>query len=114
MPKYPKTEHERPRTLPPAFTQEGSENRMASLALQLAEKRLLNGTASAQEIVYFTKEGSRSAQYEREILEQQKNLIVAKTDSIKASQRNDELAAEAIAAMKDYTGNGSYRETYDR
>lgn len=114
MPKYPRLDQEPTRSIPPATTQEGSENRMAALALKLAEKRLMNGTASAQEIVYFAKEGSRTAKTELEILEQQKALISAKTESIRANKRSDEMYAEAIAAMKDYSGGGSYQEAYDR
>ena len=105
MAKYPRSETEYQKKSPPALTPEGSVNQMASLALALAEKRLRNGTASAQEIVYFAKEGSPTAKTEREILEQQKELITAKTESIRSGRRVDELYAEAISAMKRYAGD---------
>lgn len=101
----PRSNPERPKKFPPATTPEGSENQMASLALMLAEKRLRNGTASAQEIVYFAKEGSRTAKTEREILEKQKELITAKTESIRSGRSTDELYTEVIAAMRKYSGN---------
>ena len=113
MAKYPRLEHDQ-RKFPPATTPEGSESQMCSLALQLAERRLRDGTASAQEIVYFAKEGSRSAKTEREILEKQKELLVAKTESIRSVQNADSVYAEAIAAMRSYSGaqdrsdNGDY------
>ena len=74
---HPRLDQEAPRKPAPATTPEGSENQMASLAMQLAEKRLRNGTASAQEIVYFAKLGSLTARTERDILEKQKELITA-------------------------------------
>lgn len=110
MAKYPRSEEERERKLPPALTPEGSVNQMASLALALAEKRLRNGTASAQEIVYFAKEGGPTAKTEREILERQRELLVAKTDQIRSGQNTDVLYAEAIAAMRAYTGNSDRGE----
>lgn len=112
MAKYARSNQEVQKKLPPALTQEGSENQMASLALALAEKRFRNGTASAQEIVYFAKEGSRTAKTEREILEKQKELLAAKTESILAARRVDELYAEAIAAMKCYSGGEPDRDDH--
>ena len=38
------------------------------------------------------------------IMEKQKELITAKTESLKAQKRMDELYAEAITAMKSYQG----------
>jgi len=105
MAKYPRSESEQQKKFPPALTPEGSVNQMASLALALAEKRLRNGTASAQEIVYFAKEGSPTAKTEREILEKQKELMSAKTEAIRSGRRVDELYAEAITAMKRYAGD---------
>lgn len=107
MAKYPRNGQEHDNKFPPALTPEGSINQMASLALSLAEKRLRNGTASAQEIVYFAKEGSPTARTEREILSKQKELISAKTDQIRSGQKVDELYAEVISAMKRYSGGGS-------
>lgn len=113
MAKYPRPEQEPNRKSPPPLTPEGSVNQMASLALTLAEKRLRNGTASAQEIVYFAKEGSPAAKTEREILEKQKELITAKTESIRASKRVDELYADAIAAMRSYAGGDPDRSDHE-
>lgn len=105
MAKYPRPEEKPVRKSPPASTPEGRENQMIALALDLAEKRLRNGTASAQEIVHFARLGTTSAKTEREILEKQAELITAKTESIRASRRVDELYAEAIAAIRSYGGN---------
>lgn len=104
MAKYPRPNSESNRKSPPATTPEGRENQMISLAMELAEKRLRAGTASAQEVTHFLKLGSLNNRVERDILEKQKELITAKTEAIRQSKRVDELYAEAISAMKRYAG----------
>lgn len=90
----------------PATTPEARENQMISLAVDLAEQQLLNGTASSQVITHFLKLGSTKERIEKEILEKQKELISAKTESIQSAQRIEELYTNAIEAMKRYSGNG--------
>ena len=46
------------RKMPPARTPEARENQMISLAIELAEKQLMEGTASSQVITHFLKLGS--------------------------------------------------------
>ena len=91
----------------PALTPEAREKQLTSLAYDLAEQRLLDGTASSQEVVHFLKLASRKSQTELEILERQKDLITAKTEQIQSQKRVEELYANAIAAMKQYSGHGS-------
>jgi len=105
MAKYSRPEKEQGRKSPPATTPEGRENQMISLAMDLAEKRMRAGTASAQEVTHFLKLGSLNNKVERDILEKQKELITAKTESIRAAKRVDELYADAIAAMRTYAGD---------
>ncbi len=105
MAKYSRPEQEDQRRSPPATTPEGRENQMISLAMDLAEKRMRAGTASAQEVTHFLKLGSLNTRVERDILEKQKELITAKTESIRAAKRVDELYADAIAAMRTYSGD---------
>ena len=54
-----------PKSFRPALTPEGQENRMISLAMDLAEKQLREGTASAQVQVHFLKLGTEKARLER-------------------------------------------------
>nr|DAP19040.1 MAG TPA: hypothetical protein [Caudoviricetes sp.] len=77
---------------------------MISLAVDLAEKQLLEGTASSQVITHFLKLGSTKAQVEKELLERQRDLAAAKTDSLKSQQKIEELYTEAMAAMRRYNG----------
>ncbi len=94
------------RDIRPALTPEARENQLISLAVDLAEKQLQEGTASSQVITHYLKLGSTKERIEKEILEKQKELISAKTESIKSAQRIEELYNEAINAMRKYSGQG--------
>lgn len=95
-----------PSPMRPAITPESRENQMISLAEQLAEQQLRDGTASNQVIVHYLKLGSTKERIEKEILEKQKELITAKTEALQSAKRVEELYANAIAAMKRYSGGG--------
>lgn len=88
----------------PALTPEARENQLISLAVDLAEKQLMEGTASSQVITHYLKLGSTKERIEKEILEKQKELISAKTDSIKSAANSEKLYADAIAAIMRYSG----------
>jgi hypothetical protein len=92
------------RRRPPATTPEARENQLISLAVDLAEKQLSEGTASSQVIAHFLKLGSTKERIEKEILESQKELIVAKTEAMKSAKRVEELYSNALNAMKSYSG----------
>lgn len=100
-----KLTQESPKRRPPATTPEARENQMISLAMDLVEKRLMNGTASSQETTHFLKLASSKEKLEKEILEKQKDLITAKTESIQSAKRVEELYINALNAMRTYTGN---------
>ena len=87
---------------PPASSIEEREDQLIALAVDLAEKQLREGTASAQVITHYLKLGSTREKMEKEIMREQKKLLEAKTDAIQSSQRMEELYANAIAAMQSY------------
>ena len=89
----------------PAKTPEARENQMIALAVDLAEKQLLEGTASSQVITHYLKLGSTKERIEKEILEKQKELIEAKTEALQSQKRVEELYANALSAMKTYQGS---------
>lgn len=89
---------------PPARTLEGRENELISLAYDLAEKQLRNGSASSQVITQFLKLGSVRAQLELEKLRNETGLLQAKTSALESARVTEELYANAIAAMKRYGG----------
>jgi hypothetical protein len=89
----------------PALTPEARENQLIYLATELAEQQLRDGTASSQVITHYLKLGSSKEKIEKEILEKQKDLITAKTESLQSAKRIEELYANAISAMRRYSGN---------
>lgn len=97
----------------PALTPEARENQMIALAVDLAEKQLVEGTASSQVITHYLKLGSSKERIEKEILEKQKDLITAKTEAIQSAKRVEELYENAINAMRRYSGNGGDEEYED-
>ena len=90
--------------LRPKFSEEAEEQQLISLAVERAKEQLQNGTASSQVICHFLKLGSSQAKLEKKILEVQHENIVAKTEMIKAAQRNEELFKNALSAIKTYSG----------
>ena len=101
-----------PRKMRPALTPEARENQMISLAVDLAEQQLRNGTASSQVITHFLKLGTTVAQLEKEKLEQENKLLQARTEALESTKRVEELYEDAIKAMKKYSGRGDSDEDY--
>ncbi len=95
-----------PKKIRPALTPESREQQLISLAVDLAEKQLQEGTASSQVITHYLKLGTQKEKLEREILREQRNLIVTKRKQIDAQESRAELYEDAIRAMRKYTGNG--------
>lgn len=94
------------RSMRPALTPEARENQLISLATDLVEKRLREGTASSQETTHFLKLASTKARLEKQILEKQAELITAKTEAINSQKNMDEVYKRAIDAMRNYSGQG--------
>lgn len=87
-----------------ALTPEAREDQLISLAVDLIEQRLRDGTASSQETTTLLKLASRKSRLELEMLERQVELTKAKTENLKAQQRMDEMYAKAVDAMRSYSG----------
>lgn len=105
--KKVKTQAESPKTLPKiksATSPEGREAQLISLAMDVAEERLRNGTATSQEVVHFLRLGSLRERYEREKLENENILLKAKTEALESQARIEELYSKAIEAMRRYNG----------
>ena len=99
----------------PGLTPEARENQLISLAVDLAEKQLLDGTASSQVITHYLKLGSTEKRIEKRILEKQEELITAKTEALKSAKRIEDLYENAIIAMRKYNGQsqpGDYNDDY--
>lgn len=91
----------------PGLTPESRENQLISLAIDLAEKQLREGTASSQVISHFLKLGSTNNMLEKETLIKNLDLLTAKTEAIKSGKVVEELYNNALAAMRKYSGNNN-------
>lgn len=105
MSRHKAIESEEPlKPLPPALTLEGRENQLIALAMDLAELRMLEGTASSQEVTHFLKLGSSKAVLERDKLREENKLLRAKTEALQAQRSNEELLSKALKALRGYRG----------
>lgn len=96
------------------MTPEAWENQLITLAMERAEQQLRDGTASSQLITEFVKRGSTKARLEKEILEEQKELMAAKTEALQSAKRIEELYTNAISAMRMYAGvSNDDEDTYE-
>ena len=91
----------------PARSVEGRENQLISLAVDLAEKQLMEGTASSQVITHYLKLGSTKERLEKQILEEQVELLKAKTEALQSAKRAEELFADAMKAFAVYRGESN-------
>lgn len=90
----------------PALTPEARESQLISLAVDLVEQRLLDGTASSQETTHFLKLASMKNRLEIQKLQEQNKFLQAKTEALQSAKRIEELYSEAISAMRSYNGGG--------
>lgn len=94
-------------SLYPAMSPDARENQMIALATALAEKQLIEGTASSQVITHFLKLGTSLAQLEKAKLQKENELLKVKAEAIQSAKVSEELYQEAIAAMKSYVSSGT-------
>lgn len=97
----------------PAETPEGRENQLISLAVDLAEKQLISGTASAQVITWFLKLASSREGLEQERLKNENLLLSAKVDAMASSKNVEKLYEAALSAMRQYTGQDTSSDVFD-
>lgn len=97
------SEPRRPRRRP-ATTPEGRENQLVSLAADLAEQQLMDGTASAQVITHYLKLGSSRELLEQERLRGENALLAAKREAMESQRRMEDGYVQVIAALRSYNG----------
>lgn len=101
------------KTSRPALSAEARETQLIALAVDLAEKQLSEGTASSQVITHYLKLGTTMAKLEKEKLERENELLKAKTRALESAEKVEELYANALAAMKRYSGSGNTNDETD-
>lgn len=90
---------------PPARTLEGREKEVVSLAVDLAEKQLREGTAAPSIVTHYLKLATTSYQLELQKLKHENELLEARTENIKSLTKMEELYEEAINALRSYQGS---------
>jgi len=92
------------RRRPPATTPQAREDQLVSMAYDLVEQRIRDGSATGAELVQLLKWGSSKERLEKELLEKDLELKQAKTEALQTAKRIEELYDEAIKAMRSYGG----------
>lgn len=96
----------------PALTPEARENQLISLAVDLAEQQLREGTASSQVITHYLKLGTTRERLEQKRIEQEIELQKAKTKALANEEETKILYENAIKAMRRYNGYGDPDDEY--
>lgn len=102
------SKRKKPKAHRPALTEEGRENQLITLAIDLAEDQLRTGTASSQVITHFLKLASSREKLEQEKIHRENMLLSAKVEQLSSSKRLEELYSSALNAMRLYSGEEVY------
>ena len=87
-----------------AMSPEARENQMISLAVDVAEQQMIEGTASSQVITHFLKLGSMKERLEREKLENENELLRARVKALESAEKSEEAYRKVLRAMREYSG----------
>ena len=90
---------------PPAKTPEARENQLVSLAFDLAERQLRDGSATSQVITHYLKLGTTRERLEQAKIEREVELLKARSDALESTKRVEELYAEAMREFRKYNGS---------
>lgn len=96
----------------PMISSENKELELIGLAVEAAEQKLRDGTASSQLITHYL---NRDIKRKREELENAKlekeiKLLESKAKAIEDAAKADVDYGEVLIALKRYTGRGEYDE----
>lgn len=103
MPKIKPVETPTERYEPPAQTVEGRFDQLVNLAVDLAEERLRDKSASNQLISEIIRYGSQKEKLTREKLQMETRMLEAKADALRAQETSVQLMQEAMRAMTEYS-----------
>ena len=88
----------------PVDSPEARESELIEAAVNLAEKQLLDGTASPSVITHYLKLASSRERLQKEKLERENAVLKAKAEAYESNKRTEELYSKAIEAMRSYSG----------
>lgn len=97
----------------PATTPQDRENQLISLAFDLAEKQIREGTASSQVLTQFLKLGSSREKVEQEKLKNENALLATKKEIMESQKAVEALYEQALNAMRTYSGQSPISEDSD-
>lgn len=97
---------------PPATTLEGREDQLIVAAMNLVERRIQEGTASAQETVHFLRLGSVRNQLEQDKLRHENEVLQTRVKEMESRRSSEELYEKALSAMRGYQGLDVPEEEY--
>lgn len=89
---------------PPATTLEGREDQLIAAAMDLVERRIQEGSASAQETVHFLKLGSVRNQLEQDKLRHENEVLQTRVKEMEGRRTSEEVYSKALAAFRGYSG----------
>lgn len=92
----------KPRRRPPATTPEERENEMISLAVDAAERMLLEPNPPAQIVTHYLRLGSSTEKLEQLKKRAEVDLLEKRAAIVDATQHMEELYREAIDAFRNY------------
>lgn len=96
--------------LRPAMSTANREAQCISLAMDLVEQRLRDGTATSQETVHFLRLGSERERLERKKLESEVAVAQARVAAFESQARSEQLFKEALKAFTRYSGHTESEE----
>ena len=80
--------------------------------MDLAERQIDRGTASSQVITHYLKLGTERERLEKEKLRQENELLKAKVKSMATLENIEKMYADALNAMRAYSGKSTDEEEY--
>ena len=103
----------RPRA--PATDPAAREQQLISMAMDRAEQKFMDGTASDSLTIHFLRLATTKAELEKKKIEKEILQLNAKTNAIESTARIEELYIGAMNAMKHYGAsiNAEFSEEVD-
>lgn len=90
----------------PARTPEAREQEMIALSMDIIERQMREGTASAQILALFAKSGLGRERLERQRLERENTLLTAKVEQMESASQSNEKLDAVLRALQVYSGQG--------
>ena len=88
----------------PLMSVQAREEQIAGYALDCAERQIREGTASPSVLVHFLRATSTKEALERQLLEQQNEMLKMKTEVMQAQVSIQGKYDEALEAFRGYSG----------